>query len=175
MEKLAVIFGSRRSDSKVLAASGVIELLNGVLGKGVWSVSFLSAHRHPDELREYVKARVAEGTRVFIGAAGKKCDLPGAIAAHAGPLATVIGVPLTSDSHSRDKALLDLTDFPPGIEVAVVGDGKDGLLHAAVFACRIISQTDDRVGERLIAWQKKAAAGREPETDVNITEIQGGL
>lgn len=173
MCKLAVILGSK-SDGEVLVESGAVDLLNEMLGEDAWSLSFLSAHRHPDELRELVQKRVDEGTKVFIGAAGLKCDLPGAIAAHAGDVPIVIGVPLPTEPHGRDKAILDLTDFPPGIEVAVVGDGKRGLMHAAALACRIIAMEDgppDEVAVRWMQWRAKQADERPPEPEVDIAAL----
>ena len=57
-----------------------------------WEIQILSAHRTPDEVRDYISDADTRGCAVYIAAAGLAAHLAGAVAANT--LKPVIGVPL---------------------------------------------------------------------------------
>ncbi len=96
-------------------------------------VKVLSAHRTPDELREYVLT--AKDVEVFIAAAGKAAHLPGVIASLT--VKPVIGLPVPAKHLYGVDALLSIVQMPPGVPVASVGIGE--ARNAALLALEILS------------------------------------
>jgi 5-(carboxyamino)imidazole ribonucleotide mutase len=116
-----------------------------------WEKRVLSAHRQPDELREYIDSADAGGARVFIAAAGLSAALPGVIAAHTHK--PVIGIPIPGGPLKGIDALLSIVQMPGGIPVATVGVGSNGPKNAAVLAAEILALTDEVVLEKLRAYR----------------------
>jgi 5-(carboxyamino)imidazole ribonucleotide mutase len=112
-----------------------------------WEKQILSAHRQPDELRQYIEDADARGISVFIAAAGLAAALPGVMAAHT--LKPVIGIPVPGGPLKGIDALLSIVQMPGGIPVATVGIGSNGPKNAAVLAARILSLSDAAIGEKL--------------------------
>ena len=106
-----------------------------------------SAHRHPEQTKEYIKQAEKDGYQVIIAMAGLSAALPGVVAAHS--LLPVIGVPLPAALGGMD-ALLSVTQMPPGIPVAAVAIGSPGAKNAAVLAARILALNDEQVKQALI-------------------------
>lgn len=96
-----------------------------------YEVKVLSAHRNPEELREYVKNCPA---KVFICAAGLSAALPGVVASLTNK--PVIGVPLSVGPLNGIDALLSIVQMPSGVPVATVGIGN--IKNAAHLAIRIL-------------------------------------
>ncbi len=95
-------------------------------------VKYLSAHRNPDELKEYVKKSESK-VDVYICIAGLSAALPGVVASQTSR--PVIGVPVNVKLDGLDS-LLSIMQMPSGIPVATVGidNGK----NAAHLAIRIL-------------------------------------
>ena len=111
----------------------------------------MSAHRTPEQAREFsVKAR-AEGFGVIIAAAGKAAHLAGALAANS--TLPVIGIPIKSSTLDGLDALLSTVQMPSGIPVATVA--IDGAQNAALLAAEILSVYDVELAERLDAMRVK--------------------
>lgn len=94
-------------------------------------VKFISAHRNPDGLREYMASSKAQ---VFVAVAGLAAHLPGVVASQT--LKPVIGVPVGVKLGGLDS-LLSIVQMPPGVPVACVGvdNGRNaGILAAEVLA-----------------------------------------
>ncbi len=106
-----------------------------------------SAHRHPEQTKEYIKKAEKDGYEVIIAMAGLSAALPGVVAAHSN--LPVIGVPLPAALGGMD-ALLSVTQMPPGIPVAAVAIGSPGAKNAAVLAARILALKYDDVKQALI-------------------------
>jgi 5-(carboxyamino)imidazole ribonucleotide mutase len=126
--KVAVIAGSTSDES---VYSKVAETLKEL---GIpCEIKILSAHRNPDELRNYVTSTPA---KIFIAVAGLSAALPGVIASITAK--PVIGVPVSAKLGGLD-ALLSIVQMPPGVPVACVGidNGK----NAAYLAKRILDLT----------------------------------
>src|SRR4029078_6441891 len=92
----------------------------------------LSAHRTPDELREYVLKSVENGVEVFIAAAGGAAHLAGVVAAHT--VRPVLAVPIASTSLQGLDSLLAMAQMPGGIPVGTLAIGKAGATNAALLA-----------------------------------------
>ena len=120
-----------------------------VLGKfGVrFEVRITSAHRTPEDTRDYVEDAEARGCKVFIAGAGMAAHLAGAVAART--LKPVIGVPIDSGPLQGVDALLSTAQMPGGIPVATVAIGKAGAKNAAYLAAQIMAVTDDSLHQKL--------------------------
>ena len=96
-----------------------------------YQVSFLSAHRNPDELDKAVHESPA---KVFICIAGLSAALPGVVASKTRK--PVIGVPVSSPPLQGMDALLSIVQMPKGVPVATVGINNG--VNAALLAIRIL-------------------------------------
>ena len=112
-----------------------------------WEARILSAHRTPNEARNYVENADSRGCAVFVAAAGLAAHLAGAVAAHT--LKPVIGVPLDAGTLGGLDALLSTVQMPGGIPVACVAVGKPGAKNAAYLAARILALSDEKIASRL--------------------------
>jgi 5-(carboxyamino)imidazole ribonucleotide mutase len=141
---VAVIAGSKSDQPVTDEASKILTEL-----EVPHEVKFLSAHRNPEGLRQYVSTSEA---RVFIAVAGLAAHLPGVIASMT--VRPVIGVPVSVKLNGLDS-LLSIVQMPPGVPVACVG--VDNARNAGILAAEILALTDDGVAERL---QRMRAAWR---------------
>lgn len=148
MKKAGIIMGSASDLPVVEKAFPLLDKL------GVpYEVHVYSAHRTPDEAKEFtVKAR-ENGFGVIIACAGMAAHLAGAIAANT--TLPVIGVPIKSSFEGMD-ALLATVQMPGGIPVATVA--VNGSKNAAILAAEILSASDDELAGKLV---KLRAEGRE--------------
>ena len=125
----------------------------------------LSAHRTPDDTREFVAKSEAAGVKVFICAAGVAAHLAGAVAAHTSR--PVIGIPIASGSLDGLDALLSTVQMPPGVPVATVA--IDGAVNAAVLAAQIIGTGESAVAKKVIEW-RAAQTAKVLEKDKKLQE-----
>ncbi len=111
-----------------------------------------SAHRTPEEAREFAKNARANGFGVIIAAAGMAAHLAGALAANTA--LPVIGIPVRSASLDGMDALLSTVMMPSGIPVATVA--IDGAKNAAYLAAQIIALDDEKLYQRLLKAREDA-------------------
>lgn len=114
------------------------------------TVRVLSAHRTPEQAREFVQESEKGGTKVFLCAAGVAAHLAGAVAAHTSR--PVIGIPIASGPLNGLDALLSTVQMPPGVPVATVAIG--GAVNAAVLAAQIIGTGDAKIAQKVADWRK---------------------
>lgn len=139
MKKVAIIMGSA-SDLPV-----VEKAVNTLKNYGVpYEVHVFSAHRTPEESKEFAQNARANGFGVIIGAAGMAAHLAGALAANT--TLPVIGIPIKSSLEGMD-ALLATVQMPSGIPVATVA--IDGAVNAATLAVQILSVFDEQLAQKL--------------------------
>ncbi len=120
-----VIAGSRSDERIVEKTTAILE------EKGIkYAISYASAHREPEKVKEIVSTSSA---KVFICIAGLAAALPGVVAS----LTTkpVIGVPVNAALGGLDS-LLSIVQMPKGVPVATVG--VDNGANAAHLAIRIL-------------------------------------
>lgn len=113
------------------------------------AVRVLSAHRTPEQTREFVAESEKTGTRAFICAAGVAAHLAGAVAAHTAR--PVIGIPVASGPLNGFDALLSTVQMPPGVPVATVA--INGAVNAAVLAAQMLATGDAKLAARIADWR----------------------
>lgn len=133
---VAVLMGS---DSDLPVMQATVDLLDRL--QVSYEVRITSAHRTPDDTREYVRDAEKRGCAVFIAGAGLAAHLAGAVAAHT--VRPVIGVPIDSGPLRGFDALLSTVQMPGGIPVAGMAIGKSGAKNAAYLAAQIIAVNDE--------------------------------
>ncbi|MBQ2976731.1 MAG: 5-(carboxyamino)imidazole ribonucleotide mutase [Clostridia bacterium] len=140
MKKVGIIMGS---DSDLPIIRKATDLLSQL--EIPFEVHIYSAHRTPDEARDFARNARANGFGVLIAAAGMAAHLAGAIAANT--TLPVIGIPCKSSVLDGMDALLSTVMMPTGIPVATVAINGGG--NAALLAAQIIALTDDDLARRL--------------------------
>ena len=160
MKKVAIIMGS---DSDLPVVKKGTDLLKTL--EIPFEVHVYSAHRTPDQVRNFVASAKANGFGVIIAAAGMAAHLAGVIAA--GTTLPVIGIPCKSSVLEGMDALLSIVMMPPGIPVATVA--IDGGANAALLAAEILALGDEELAARLQA-KRKADADKVLDKDAAIME-----
>ena len=140
MKKVGIIMGS---DSDLPIIRKATDMLSAL--EIPFEVHVYSAHRTPDEARDFARSARANGFGVLIAAAGMAAHLAGAIAANT--TLPVIGIPCKSSVLDGMDALLSTVMMPGGIPVATVAINGGG--NAALLAAQIIALGDEDLARRL--------------------------
>lgn len=142
MRKVAIVMGSK---SDLPVAEKVVGVLRDY---GVqMEVRVLSAHRCPNEAREFAASAREGGFSVILAFAGMAAHLAGAMAANT--TLPVIGIPVKSSTLDGLDALLSTVQMPTGIPVATVA--IDGAANAALLAIQILAVSDEGLSAKLKA------------------------
>ena len=145
MKKVAIIMGS---DSDLPVVSTAADTLKQF---GVpFELHIFSAHRTPEEARDFSTGARENGFGCIIAAAGMAAHLAGAIAANT--TLPVIGIPMKSKYLDGIDALLSTVQMPSGIPVATVA--IDGAVNAALLSIEILAVSDADLAEKLMAKRK---------------------
>ncbi|MBQ9083531.1 MAG: 5-(carboxyamino)imidazole ribonucleotide mutase [Clostridia bacterium] len=148
MKKVGIIMGS---DSDLPVVQKAIDTLKEF--NVPTEVHVYSAHRTPDEARNFAKNARANNFGALIAAAGMAAHLAGAIAANT--TLPVIGIPCKSKYLDGIDALLSTVQMPSGIPVATVA--IDGAANAALLAIQILAVTDETLAAKLDAKRRAGA------------------
>ena len=149
MKKIGIIMGS---DSDLPVVQKAVDVFKAF---GVpFEAHVFSAHRTPDEARDFARNARAQGFGVIIAAAGMAAHLAGAIAANT--TLPVIGIPCKGGMMDGLDALLATVQMPSGIPVATVA--VNGGVNAALLAAQIIAVSDPEVAAKLDAKRAADAA-----------------
>ena len=140
MGKVAVVMGSA---SDLPVAEKAVAVLREY--EVPVEVRVLSAHRCPDEAREFAASARESGFSCLIAAAGMAAHLAGALAANC--TLPVIGIPCGGGAFSGMDALLATVQMPSGIPVATVA--IDGAKNAALLAIQILAVSDPELARQL--------------------------
>lgn len=116
-------------------------------------VHVFSAHRTPEEARNFSLEARKNGFGAIIAAAGMAAHLAGAIAANT--TLPVIGIPVKSNKLDGVDALLSTVMMPSGIPVATVA--IDGAVNAALLSVEILAVSDDTLAEKLDSLRKEGS------------------
>ena len=149
MSKVGVVMGSVSDLPVVEKAIDILRDYNIQT-----EVRVLSAHRCPDEAREFARTARESGFSVIIAAAGMAAHLAGAVAANT--TLPVIGIPCKSAALDGMDALLSTVMMPPGIPVATVA--IDGAKNAAWLALQILAVSDADLAKKLDEQRAQAKA-----------------
>lgn len=142
MKKIAIIMGS---DSDLPIVEKAINTLQDF--SVPHEVHVFSAHRTPEEARQFALTARENGFGAIIAAAGKAAHLAGAIAA--ATTIPVIGIPVKSSNLDGIDALLSTVQMPSGIPVATVA--IDGSVNAALLSIQMLAIEDAELAAKLQA------------------------
>lgn len=146
MKKVGIIMGS---DSDLPILRKAMDTLESL---GIpYECHIYSAHRTPEEARQFALNARANGFGAIIAAAGMAAHLAGAVAANT--TLPVIGIPCKSTCLDGIDALLSTVMMPSGIPVATVA--INGGVNAALLCAQILAVSDAGLASRLDA--KRAA------------------
>ena len=146
MKKVGNVMGS---DSDLPVIQKAVDVLASL--EIPYEVHVYSAHRTPDEARDFARNARKNGFGVMIAAAGMAAHLAGAVAANT--TLPVIGIPCKSSNLDGIDALLSTVQMPTGIPVATVA--INGGANAALLSAQILALEDPALAEKLDA--KRAA------------------
>lgn len=150
MKKVAIIMGSDSDLPVVRKAYDTLVSLDVPC-----EMHIFSAHRTPEQARQFAVSAREKGFGVIIAAAGMAAHLAGAMAA--GTTLPVIGIPMKSSTFENGiDALLSTVQMPSGIPVATVAVG--GAVNAALLSAQILAVTDQALAARLDEKRRSDAA-----------------
>lgn len=142
MKKVGIVMGSDSDLPIIQKATEMLKTLDIP-----FEVHIYSAHRTPDEARDFARSARGNGFGVLIAAAGMAAHLAGAIAANT--TLPVIGIPCKSSNLDGMDALLSTVQMPTGIPVATVAINGAG--NAALLAAQILAVEDATLAQKLDA------------------------
>lgn len=158
MKKVGIVMGSDSDLPIIRKATGALDSL------GIpYEVHVYSAHRTPEEARDFSRNARANGFGVIIAAAGMAAHLAGAVAANT--TLPVIGIPCKSTNLDGIDALLSTVMMPSGIPVATVA--IDGGVNAALLSAQILAVEDPELAAKLDA-KRAADAAKVLEKDAAV-------
>ena len=146
MKKVGIIMGSDSDLPVVKKAADILKELEIPFEAHVYS-----AHRTPEEARDFAVNAKENGFGVIIAAAGMAAHLAGALAANT--TIPVIGIPISGSNLDGLDALLSTVMMPTGIPVATVAINGAG--NAALLAAQILALSDDALADKLAERRKK--------------------
>ena len=149
MKKVGIVMGS---DSDLPILRKTMDTLASL--EIPYECHVYSAHRTPEEARQFALSARDNGFGVLIAAAGMAAHLAGAIAANT--TLPVIGIPCKCACLDGMDALLSTVMMPSGIPVATVA--INGGVNAALLAAQILAVEDADLARKLA--DKRAADTR---------------
>jgi 5-(carboxyamino)imidazole ribonucleotide mutase len=146
MPLLSVVMGS---ESDKAFFDPIFPLLDSL---GIsYELKVISAHRHPEGVREYGLSARDRGVEVIIAGAGMAAHLPGVIASWT--TIPVIGVPLPQSEFKGIDSLLSIVEMPSGVPVACVAIG--GVKNAALLAAQMLGLKYEGVRKAYEKYRKE--------------------
>jgi len=149
MKKVGIVMGS---DSDLPILRKTMDTLSSL--DIPFECHVYSAHRTPEEARDFAVNARRNGFGVMIAAAGMAAHLAGAIAANT--TLPVIGLPCKGPCFDGMDALLSTVMMPSGIPVATVA--VNGGVNAALLAAQILAVSDEALAAKLDAKRASDAA-----------------
>lgn len=114
----------------------------------------ISAHRTPNEAKEFATTAKKEGIEVIISVAGKAAHLGGVIASFT--TLPIIGLPVKSSLEDGMDSLLSTVQMPNGVPVATVA--INGGLNAGLLAIQMLALKYEDLDEKLAKYKDDMAA-----------------
>ncbi|MBQ4648345.1 MAG: 5-(carboxyamino)imidazole ribonucleotide mutase [Clostridia bacterium] len=145
MKKVGIVMGSDSDLPIIKKATDMLASLDIP-----FEVHVYSAHRTPEQAKDFAVNAYKNGFGVIIAAAGMAAHLAGAIAANT--VLPVIGIPCKSSCFDGMDALLSTVQMPTGIPVATVA--VNGGANAALLAAEIIAVGDEELYNKLLSKRK---------------------
>ena len=160
MKKIGIVMGS---DSDLPILRKTMDTLSAL--NIPYECHIYSAHRTPQEARDFSVGAREKGFGVIIAAAGMAAHLAGAIAANT--TLPVIGIPCKGPCFDGMDALLSTVMMPSGIPVATVAVNAG--VNAALLAAQILAVEDETLAQKLEA-KRRADAEKVLEKDAALQE-----
>ncbi|MBN2475685.1 MAG: 5-(carboxyamino)imidazole ribonucleotide mutase [Pirellulales bacterium] len=145
---VGVLMGSDSDWPKIKAVAAALDQF-GVL----YEIRVMSAHRTPENVRQYATMAAARGLKVIIAAAGGAAHLAGVVASHT--TLPVIGIPVPTDVQGGLDSLLSIVQMPGDVPVAAVGLGSGGARNAGLHAVKILALSDKGLQEKLVVFKQE--------------------
>ncbi len=161
MKKVGIVMGSTSDLPIVKKAADTLKSFDVP-----FEVHVLSAHRTPEEARNFAVSARERGFGVIIAAAGMAAHLAGAMAANT--TLPVIGIPCSCAYLDGIDALLSTVQMPSGIPVATVA--INGGVNAALLSVQILAVEDASLAQKLADKREKDARAT-LEKDQNIESL----
>ena len=133
-----------------------------------YTLDVKSAHRLPDEMRNYAKTAEDKGYKAIIACAGGAVDLSGMIAAYT--LVPVIGLPVKTSALGGIDSLYSMVQMPEGIPVGTMGIDRGK--NAALFAAEILGTSNEKIKERLRSFRESMASRVREDAQNEISKIR---
>ena len=149
MKKVGIVMGS---DSDLPILRKAMDTLSSL--DIPFECHVYSAHRTPEEARDFALNAREKGFGCIIAAAGMAAHLAGAVAANT--TLPVIGIPCKGPVLDGMDALLATVQMPTGIPVATVA--INGGANAALLAAQILAVSDADLAAKLDAKRRSDAA-----------------
>ena len=166
MKKVGIIMGS---DSDLPILRKTMDTLKSL--DIPFECHIFSAHRTPEEARDFAASARERGFGVLIAAAGMAAHLAGAIAANT--TLPVIGIPCKSTCLDGIDALLSTVMMPSGIPVATVA--INGGVNAALLSAQILAVSEPELAAKLDA-KRKADTAKVLQKDAALqAELNGDI
>jgi len=135
---VGIVMGSDSDWPKIKAAAAALDEF------GVpYEVHVISAHRTPEQVRQYATMAAARGLKVLVAAAGG--------AAH------LAGIPVPTDMQGGLDSLLSTVQMPGDVPVATVGVGGGGPRNAGLLAVQILALGNAGLQEKLTTYRHRLA------------------
>jgi len=147
--QVAVIMGSQSDWETMKAACDVLTDFKISFEKKV-----LSAHRTPDDMRDFAMNARDNGIKVIIAGAGGAAHLPGMTASYT--TLPVIGVPVKSKSLDGMDSLLSIVQMPKGVPVATVSIGNSA--NAGLLALQMLAIENSDIAKKLEKFRNDQSA-----------------
>lgn len=158
MKKIGIVMGSDSDLPIIQKATNTLDSL-----EIPYEVHVYSAHRTPEQARDFAVNARKNGFGAIIAAAGMAAHLAGAIAANT--TLPVVGIPCKGGALDGIDALLATVQMPSGIPVATVA--LNGGVNAALLCAQILAVEDKDLAAKLDA-KRKADAEAVLEKDAGI-------
>lgn len=149
MKKVGIVMGSDSDLPVISKATDTLASLDIPV-----EVHVYSAHRTPEQAKQFAQSARANGFGAIIAAAGMAAHLAGAIAANT--TLPVIGIPCKSSVLDGMDALLSTVMMPSGIPVATVA--INGGVNAALLCAQILAVEDAELARKLDEKRQNDAA-----------------
>ncbi len=148
MPRVAVVMGSKSDAEAVKPGLDILDQM------GIeYEVKIISAHRTPEQAREFGMGARERGIELIIACAGGAAHLPGVLASWT--TLPVIGVPLASSELKGVDALYSIVQMPAGIPVACVAVGAAGVKNAAFLAAEILGLKYDNIRQAYDKYRRQ--------------------
>jgi 5-(carboxyamino)imidazole ribonucleotide mutase len=147
--QVAVIMGSQSDWETMKAACDILAEFSIPFEKRV-----LSAHRTPDDMRDFAMNARENGLKVIIAGAGGAAHLPGMTASYT--TLPVIGVPVKSKSLDGMDSLLSIVQMPKGVPVATVSIGNSA--NAGLLALQMLAIENTDIAKKLEKFRSTQSA-----------------